>query len=220
MIYKVYYQLLDEEIEILEKQNQARPDCLMRDREDRRHITKRITIPPGNYEKIEDLIDELNKWERDDPRATLFKVDNPGGKSKITIFSHCRLLMNGSDIALRLGFDKDLRHFTRGNIESIKSPVVATTRSLDNVYVYTDIVENQHVGDFKVPLLRVVPVRSKFNEINWIHYDKPHYMRLSRGNINSIEINIRDETGEYVSFESGKAVATLAFKRISAKFYE
>ena len=51
-------------------------------------------------------------------------------------------------------------------------------------------------------------MRSKFGETDWIHYDKPHYMRLSRENINNIEINIRDGTGEFVSFESGKVIVT------------
>ena len=219
-LYKVYYLLWDKEIERLKELNKSNPDCLMYDENDPRQITKRIEIPFGNYKNIRQLIDKLNEWEKEDPRPIRFKVDKLTGKAEIKFFPQCGLLMNGSDIAIRLGFDKELRHYTRNNSETIKSNTIATLNRLDNVYVYTDIVENQHVGDFKVPLLRVVPVKSKFNEINWIHYDKPHYLRLSRENISNIEINIRDETGEVVPFVSGKVIVTLVFQRIATRFYD
>ena len=40
------------------------------------------------------------------------------------------------------------------------------------VYIYNDIIQNQHVGQFKVPLLRVIPVTLKYGEISCMQYLK------------------------------------------------
>ena len=88
------------------------------------------------------------------------------------------------------------------------------------VFTFTAISLRINMLEILRSLLRVVPVRSNFGEMDWIHYDKPHYMRLSRENINNIEINIRDSTGEFVSFESGKVIVTLVFRRIVSRFYQ
>ena len=121
-------------------------------------------------------------------------------------------------------FFKQEKQFRQSSNEKpyneIKSDAIISKKSIESIYIYSDIVENQYVGDYKVPLLRVVPVRSNFGEMDWIHYDKPHYMRMNRENINNIDINIRGSTGEFVSFVSGKVIVTLVFRRISSRFYQ
>ena len=80
------------------------------------------------------------------------------------------------------------------------------------LYVYTDIIQNQLVGDVRVRLLRVVPVKSRYEDTTCVTYEQFQFLPLSRSNIQTIEINIRSDTGQLVSFESGKSIATLVFR--------
>ena len=53
-----------------------------------------------------------------------------------------------------------------------------------NIFVYTDIVEYQTVGDSYVPLLRIVHIAGADNRIMTRTYDRPHYHRLCKTHIN------------------------------------
>ena len=68
------------------------------------------------------------------------------------------------------------------------------------LYVYTDIIQNQLVGDVRGPLLRVVPVKSRCGDTASVTYKQPQFLPLSRSNIQTIEINISSNTDELVSF--------------------
>ena len=80
------------------------------------------------------------------------------------------------------------------------------------LYVYTDIIQNQLVGDVRGPLLRVVPVKSRCGDTASVTYKQPQFLPLSRSNIQTIEINIRRDTGKLVSFEREKSIVTLVFR--------
>ena len=43
-------------------------------------------------------------------------------------------------------------------------------------YIYTDIVQNQLLGDVKAPLLRLVPVKE--GKLTYVHYDRPHFLSI------------------------------------------
>lgn len=178
-------------------------------------LHRHIKIPKGCYKNVKDIVDLLNNQEKGDPKPTNYQLDESSQQTIISSELNCSLDMFNSDIAKILGFPPTLK--LQGGIET--SHNISRTNVHDNVYVYTDIVQNQHVGDYKVPLLRVVPVRSTFGQMNWVHYDQPHYLRLSRGNITTIEINIRDELGDFISFEGGKAIVTLVFRRKRIQLY-
>ena len=216
-IFKRYYDLHEKEREAIVEID---PDNMIFDENyDNSRLARVIEIPSGNYE-IESLIDKLNEKERGDPRPLLYKFNQVSGKVSIRIENQCGIAMANSDIARCLGFAQNFDRQTEVEFVDVEADITIPKNTIGSVYVYSDIIENQYVGDYKAPLLRVIPVRTKFNEVNWVHYDKPHFLRLSRENINTIEINIRDETGEFVSFESGKVIITLVFRRISSRFYQ
>ena len=65
----------------------------------------------------------------------------------------------------------------------------------------------------RVPLLGVVPVKSRYGDTTCVTYEQPQFLPLSRSNIQTVEINRRSDTGELVSFESGKSIVTLVYRR-------
>ena len=71
------------------------------------------------------------------------------------------------------------------------------------------------MGDVRAPLLPVVPVKSRYGDTKCVTYEQPQFLPLSISNIQTIEINIRSDTGELVSFEKGKSIVTLVLRRKS-----
>ena len=92
---------------------------------------------------------------------------------------------------------------------------MANIKRYTALYVYTDITQNQLMGDVRAPLLRAVPVKSRYADTTCVTYEQPQFVPLSRSNIQTVEINIRSNTGELVSFESVKSIVTLVFRRKS-----
>ena len=217
-LHKIYYELKSKEKKDMEDSfpNHIRfinPTQVLRE----------IEVPYGGYEQIESLIEKLNDIEKKDPRPLNYRYEKHSGRVIITVPYQCGISFHNSDIAKFLGFKQEKPFKLSSDptkATEFESDAIVSRNSIESIYVYSDIIENQYVGDYKDPLLRVIPVRSKFGETDWIHYDKPHYLRLSRENINNIEINIRDGTGEFVSFESGKVIVTLVFRRIASRFYQ
>ena len=64
------------------------------------------------------------------------------------------------------------------------------------------------------PLLRLV-ASNQTNGLNFMSkvFDSPHYLPVSRNNINTIEIDIRSSLGDPIYFTSGEVVVKLHFRR-------
>ena len=87
------------------------------------------------------------------------------------------------------------------------------------LYVYCDILEYTLVGDTKVPLLRIVPAEGQNGETIHRVFEEPRYIPLQKKNFDSIEIDIRDDLGNLIPFESGKLVVTLHFRQAQNAYY-
>ncbi|XP_030628082.1 MAM domain-containing glycosylphosphatidylinositol anchor protein 1 [Chanos chanos] len=103
---------------------------------------------------------------------------------------------------------------TTGVLDSADAPE-SSERQLEKVYaphpadiysgfytlfVYTDIIQHQAVGDYFVPLLRCVHISGKSNEIVTIRYEKAHYVPVSKSHINDIAIEVKTDQDEKVPF--------------------
>ena len=81
------------------------------------------------------------------------------------------------------------------------------------MYVYCDIVEPQIVGDCLTPLLRVVNVEGNHDDVLVKSFDFPHYVPVSKRELSTIEINIKDDANRFVGFRYGKVVVKLHFRK-------
>ena len=86
-------------------------------------------------------------------------------------------------------------------------------REFNSLYVYCDATESIPVGDIKAPLLRVIDAAGNFGDLIRRLYTTPQYVPVSRKEFNTLEIDIRDDTGRPVPFAFGKVVAALHFCR-------
>ena len=92
-------------------------------------------------------------------------------------------------------------------------------RGLNSLYVYCDAAEAIPVGDIKAHLLRVVDAAGNFDDLIHRLYTTPQYVAVSRKVFNTVEIDIRDDTGRSGPFEFGKVVATLHFRRSRNSYF-
>ena len=112
---------------------------------------------------------------------------------------------------------KFLKHGTR-----IKPPnPVNVNIGHDILYIYTDCIEQQLVGDVQAQLLRNVCVNN-FNSIpiQTSSFESPHYIPVARRDFDTIRINIRDETGRKVPFQFGRVVVKLHFRLRRQSFFQ
>src|SRR5258705_3705900 len=82
------------------------------------------------------------------------------------------------------------------------------------LFIYSDIVEPQEVCDSAASLLRIVGVENEqYNNTIVQTYSPPHYVSVSRRQFETIEIDIRDDTGVRIPFESGRVIVKLHFRQ-------
>ena len=91
--------------------------------------------------------------------------------------------------------------------------------------IYSDIIENNIVGDTKTPLLRCIPFISKVKSediistgqyMNYQSFTNLQFKKLLKNSFHSIKIELRDSTGEKIPFASvGINRVVLLFRKIS-----
>ena len=82
------------------------------------------------------------------------------------------------------------------------------------LYVYVDFVDYSVVGDTEVGILRTVPVKGEQKTQQHMSFgDNKIWIRLNKGHINSVKVEIRDSTGDYVKFLSGKVLLIVQLKK-------
>ena len=94
------------------------------------------------------------------------------------------------------------------------------TRGVNSLYVYCPLVEPRMVGDAQVPLLRIVPVAGRDGEMMTRAFDHIQYCPLVLRRFQTVEIDIRDDTGVKIPFERGRVVVTLHCRRRKESYLE
>ena len=80
------------------------------------------------------------------------------------------------------------------------------------MYIYSDIVQQQFVGDKLANLLRIVKINEKEEQSVNI-FTAPYYLPVSRRYITDIHIEIKTGADQPVIFYSGTSVCKLHFKK-------
>ena len=100
------------------------------------------------------------------------------------------------------------------NLQFVADRSCDANRSLQNIYVYCNIIKAIVVGDSTVPILRVFPANAdQHSTIIHHEFTLPHYRALETGDLSVIEIKLCDKHGNILSFHEGDVVIQLHFKR-------
>lgn len=174
-----------------------------------------LRIPTGNYETVQEVTKELN---------ALFK------KSKIDLILYYssinkRVSILGpvgyslrfkAPLAYMLGFEHN------GWISSGGNPMGPYPCDIYggqySFYLYTNLVQLQHVGDYIVPLLRIVKKEGSYGDLITFTYDRLHYVPVNKQRIQDIQIELKTDLNTPVRFTYGKTICKLHFRPASKTF--
>jgi len=130
------------------------------------------------------------------------------------------------DVAVRFSEDlANLLNFESGeryaSDKSAPHPYSLSLDSVDNMYVYCDLLEHMVVGDTKAPLLRIVNKPVRLYEIVHKIFNPVLYVFLQKKNFDIVEINIMDDTKKPIPFQSGKtkSLIVLEFRRFIHPYF-
>jgi hypothetical protein len=88
------------------------------------------------------------------------------------------------------------------------------TAGVHQLYVYMPgIIESSYLGNVQAPLLRIVNVDKPPNSIAESIYTNMYFIKVIEKRISSIKIQIKNSFGEFVKFNWGTVILTLAFRR-------
>jgi len=126
---------------------------------------------------------------------------------KVTVYSQNGAEVYFSENGLMLGSSSN----TRISSTSIAKREADLEQGFHDLYVYSDIVQAQLVRDALVPLLRIVPMQGDDGQRISKSFERPHFLPVSRREFETIEVNIKRDTGESVPFQLWKVLLTLHF---------
>ena len=108
-----------------------------------------------------------------------------------------------------IGFDIRLSE----KLKTDTFPFVAQLNLVSSWAIYIDIIQSQPIGSTFTDCLRIVPVKKLEPGTNTVIEFKREYMlKVSKGHISSIKVQVRHLTGEIVSFPVGRTRLKLRFE--------
>ena len=176
------------------------------------HVTK--ILHPGYYPSTKILVGSLNKL-LDVSAKIKFGYNDVTNRVHLEVKRNAQLLMS-PELCNMLGLESQIFNDTPGVYYGREPADVH--QGFYALYVYSDIVESVVVGDTLSPLLRTVPLKGKSGEMQLRAFNNLQFKPLQRNHFNTVEIDIRDDTGKAVAFDRGKVVVTLAFRRARTSY--
>ena len=145
---------------------------------------------------------------------------------RVVIMLHKKIvsckMINGLNFLL--GFEQTTFVPSVDKNEFMAQHKVQLHRAINNIYVYGSICKPIHVGGAMVPLLKSVWLdvdknisneQQSFGKIIHVDVKNPMYLPVAHLNAQSIEINVRSDSGYLIPFTAGSVTSvTLHFKRV------
>ncbi|GFW56477.1 uncharacterized protein F54H12.2 [Trichonephila clavipes] len=157
--------------------------------------TVKRTIDVGCYETMLDIISAVQLALPKNPNRFTIIYNKATKRVKINAVQGSSLHLE--NLGELLGFKRNA--IIIGNM---KSEFVADAWSNFSVfYVYSDLISPQIVGDTQAPLLRIVRTKGKDGETISQYYDRPQYLPLVRHSFQTIQSELRLNSGDFVPFE-------------------
>lgn len=186
---------------------------LMKMSHESRHSTVyyKTHIPATNYDNINHILSALNNIKEN----ITFRYDELSKFVNVSIMDeNIKSISLSPQLSLQLGFEPHRNLADKG---FGKCPANLHLGLPPQLFVYCDIIEPQIVGDVMTPLLRVIPLDpSKYiYGANKMHvFSPPHYLPIMRREFDTIEIDIRSNTGQKIPFQFGTVCIKLHFRKI------
>lgn len=168
-------------------------------------------IPPGYYNKPDAILESLNAVIESYTGEKLsrhmgFYMDRLGRASFVNGDDYDFQITIHRDVADILGF----KAIIFGKIAITAD--LTTSPKMQNLYVYTDLIEPQIVGNQRADLLCIIPAKER--DLKAAHFAPTHihYLPLIKNTFSRVNMDIRDVGGYKIPFASGHSVVKLHFR--------
>lgn len=171
-----------------------------------RGFISQTVLPNGYYNTITDIIDAIHQSLSPLAQKNIRISKNFDGTLTVRTENDAYLWLN-ENLTQMLGFEESYLK------DTVKGAYVADIKNgLYSAIVYTDIILPQIIGDSQASVLRVVPLDGKAGKLLVYRFPTPDYIPVVRSSVSSIAINIRDDHGDPIVFQSGKVLCKLHFR--------
>ena len=152
---------------------------------------------------------ELGSGRKSEIRV-LFKEGR--NRVEIRVNDNYELELNGT-LALLTGFGHRSKMTLRAGVH--ESPHVPNPhRNHLALHLYCDLAEHSLVGDVSAPLLKIVTDDGRStDDVETVRFNPVQYVGVGKYRFDTVHCRICDRFGENVSFQGGRTVITLHFKR-------
>ena len=167
------------------------------------------TIPVGNYETINDLLNAINTLGISD-----FNVSMDAGYVFAQMGNQIEWITFNNDLNFTLGFNEvKLSKSTKA------THLPQMNRGRFAFFIYSNLVHNVRVGGMEVPLMDVISIpKQEFAEIVSLDVVNPLYSNVSLKLVHEIEIMLASDSGELIKFDNSvgnaKTLIVLHFVRV------
>ena len=172
---------------------------------------QQISIQPGYYEKVQDVIDALLKAGLANATDIVVTYNDTSKRVTVRCAKGTVLELRG-DIARMFGYLDNTS--VRASDKKV-SPFPYPKLEINIFFVYTDMIKSQYHGYVVVPVLRTVTVKGEHGSCVSKNFESLSEQKI----FDTISINIRDEAGDLVAFEHGTMIITLHFRHSKAQYF-
>ena len=190
-------------------------------------VTEVITLPAGYYPTINDLVGLLVKTIND--KFKFYKLEyaiNPV-TGRITFkedSADACIISTDTYLLSHLGFDATELKLGKEDSDYGIQPMYYNRalgkpqhrpylHDINTIYVYSDIIDYQIVGNTMATLMGVMPTTTKHGQQESWQFNPLQYIRVPHRMIQSITMKMCTPTGEPVPFYSGDSLCRLHFRR-------
>jgi hypothetical protein len=169
-----------------------------------------VELTVGLYDTIKDLIDHINEKLRNNIKDNIqIRFEPISEKVFVSVKGGYKLLLENT-LSHILGFGGKTTVIHKSQF----SPFVTDlSGGIQCLYIYCDIAGYQIVGDTKAQLLKVLPVEGKYGDTIYRTFDVPTYHPIATKEFQDIKIDLRDDSGQKIHFNSGRVVVNLHIRQ-------
>jgi hypothetical protein len=181
-------------------------------------------IPEKSYSSAHELVDALNKAKAGDG----MKLSSYEKDISVKFYykeSKNRIMVAVKQRGYTIELSKKLQYILGYNAAQIVAGVHSDTVNyaqhppdltggFTSLFVYCDLIAPQIVGNVNAQVLRMINIEKRqFGENVDMQYMNYNYVPVLKKDFSSVEIDIKDDSGNLVPFEFGKVYVKLHFRR-------
>lgn len=180
--------------------------------------TETRKIHHGYYDTVDRLLKGMTQAMSEEERTNIvFNYNDNSRRASCTILKENISIGFSPALADMLGFFPVLSttFVSNGEAVNVRGEYPADiSRGLYNVYVNTDVVVPQLVGDTYASLLQIIPVEvGQRGGLIFNRFHDPDYIPVKLNSFDTIEIHLTTDFGETIVFNLGKTYCKLHFRK-------